>query len=959
MSFTRNLPEAPRPRRTSTARSPRNASVVRRAALIDDQCDMAEILYGGGDVGNYYTDDLENDGVGRTSPPRSGRWGRGRPSSSHEEALYAASREVAAERAAAAARAEAAAAAELSARVASAARQAARVRLISNLAKPTSSTASHRGGSAAEPPTLPAAAAPPRRPKAVAFEVSAVVDADAGADAGAPPPPPPPTRAAANTAFFRARLPSPERAQQQLAIDKGLDFSAAEAEATREYIPSRPGEHSPPSANAAAAIAAALAQSDAAALAAADAAAAAADAAAAAAAAAVDSATRRDALEYRPAPPGTYALDSAGAVGAAATASADTSIFDAAEALDEQVDSEAAATAAAAVAGIDARGRVHAEGGLLASLDDNYFQLKSGSNDAAIGGLLAAIDDGYFTSPPEDAAASLPAGTESSPARAARRAAAARVSPSRGAMRFEQGSEPFVGTFSHTRGSARVSSNVPKSSAAAFAALAGSAPRPTAISSFPTHASLWPNDLRRADASRDVMLHTWSPLDGAPAPWGPAPKPLPPRKLSPRLSAVESKIGDLVRGARAAAKASRAGAPAAASSTQVPVEASVLVAAQIPSRRSAALEQNARPLRGIPPPPPPLPPYATSSNPDAWHRQTFAGLPAVPLEALIAATREAHLRPKRPTGVAWQFGATVEAPQAHVTAVEETLASSIGLNPSQASPEGAIALATPQLRSYCYLRSSSIHFISTAAPIPPPRLNSPPRLPSALQPPVSPVGRTAKAIASAPASAPAPPPVQPSHRKAAVRSAPPAPVAQLSSVRLGSAGSDPLSLTEQLMQEDSPEVAATSDELYFASALIDEPGSSAAGGATDSMALHDSIDEGEPLDVSPQKQDAAAEEAPPQQQPETTRSVSSALASDLLREATIAEAQANRLRAAFKLFDTDGSGSISTDELSSVMTALGRSPSPRELSEMISQADLNNDGVCDFNEFCEMMRDKL
>lgn len=702
MSVTRNLPDGARPLRTSTARSSLN-TMVRRAAHIDDQCDMAEILYGGGDAGNYYTDGLD-DCVGRASPPRSGRWGRGRPSSSHEEALYAASREVAAERAAAAARAEAAAATELSARVASAARQAARVRMMSNLSKPTSATASHRGGAAVEPPTLPAAVAPTRRPKAVAFEVSAVVDANAGADAIAPPPPPPQSRAAANTAFFRARLPSPERAQQQLAIDKGLDFSASEAEATREYIPSRPGVHSPPSANAAAAIATALALSDAAALAAADAAAAAADAAAAAAAAAVDSATRHDALEYRPAPPGAYAQDSAGAPGAAA-ASADTSIFDAAEALDEQVDSKAAATAAA-VAGIDARGRVHAEGGLLASLDDNYFRLGP-PTEAAVGGLLAAIDDGYFASPPEDAAASLPAGVgSSSPARTARRAAAARVSPSRGAMRFEHGSEPFVGTFSHTRGSARVPGNVPKSSAAAFAAHASSAPRPTAISSFPTHASLWPNDLRRADASRDVMLHSWSPLDGAPAPWGPAPKPLPPRKLSPRLSAVESKIGDLVRGARAAAKASRAGLPAAASATPsapVPVVADVPVAAHIPSRRSAALEHNARPLRGIPaapPPPPPLPPYATSNNPDAWNRQTFAGLPAVPLEALIAATREAYLRPKRPTGIAWQFGDAVEAPQVQVTAAEETMASSTGLNPSQASPDGAIRDATISLRSF-------------------------------------------------------------------------------------------------------------------------------------------------------------------------------------------------------------------------------------------------------------------
>lgn len=48
---------------------------------------------------------------------------------------------------------------------------------------------------------------------------------------------------------------------------------------------------------------------------------------------------------------------------------------------------------------------------------------------------------------------------------------------------------------------------------------------------------------------------------------------------------------------------------------------------------------------------------------------------------------------------------------------------------------------------------------------------------------------------------------------------------------------------------------------------------------------------------------------------------------------------------AFKVFDTDGSGKISPAELRKVMTKLGEKLSDQEVEEMISEADMDGDGV--------------
>jgi len=67
---------------------------------------------------------------------------------------------------------------------------------------------------------------------------------------------------------------------------------------------------------------------------------------------------------------------------------------------------------------------------------------------------------------------------------------------------------------------------------------------------------------------------------------------------------------------------------------------------------------------------------------------------------------------------------------------------------------------------------------------------------------------------------------------------------------------------------------------------------------------------------------------------------------------------AHETRAAFDVFDKDGSGTISADELRQVMRSLGENLTDREIDEMIREADKDDNGTIDYEEFVQLLSPK-
>ena len=62
----------------------------------------------------------------------------------------------------------------------------------------------------------------------------------------------------------------------------------------------------------------------------------------------------------------------------------------------------------------------------------------------------------------------------------------------------------------------------------------------------------------------------------------------------------------------------------------------------------------------------------------------------------------------------------------------------------------------------------------------------------------------------------------------------------------------------------------------------------------------------------------------------------------------------NKLHTAFKMFDKDGGGSISTDEIKQVLS-FGQNLDEAVVQQIIEQVDKNGDGEISYEEFAAMM----
>ena len=67
----------------------------------------------------------------------------------------------------------------------------------------------------------------------------------------------------------------------------------------------------------------------------------------------------------------------------------------------------------------------------------------------------------------------------------------------------------------------------------------------------------------------------------------------------------------------------------------------------------------------------------------------------------------------------------------------------------------------------------------------------------------------------------------------------------------------------------------------------------------------------------------------------------------------------DEVRQAFKVFDKDGNGFITSEELGAVMANLGERLTAGELKEMMKEADTNGDGKIDYEEFVKVRRSSL
>ena len=62
------------------------------------------------------------------------------------------------------------------------------------------------------------------------------------------------------------------------------------------------------------------------------------------------------------------------------------------------------------------------------------------------------------------------------------------------------------------------------------------------------------------------------------------------------------------------------------------------------------------------------------------------------------------------------------------------------------------------------------------------------------------------------------------------------------------------------------------------------------------------------------------------------------------------------MRRAFELFDADGTGKITFDNLKRIATELGENMTDDEIHEMLNEADRDDDGMNDFGEFKRVMQ---
>ncbi|XP_038902291.1 calmodulin-like protein 11 [Benincasa hispida] len=73
----------------------------------------------------------------------------------------------------------------------------------------------------------------------------------------------------------------------------------------------------------------------------------------------------------------------------------------------------------------------------------------------------------------------------------------------------------------------------------------------------------------------------------------------------------------------------------------------------------------------------------------------------------------------------------------------------------------------------------------------------------------------------------------------------------------------------------------------------------------------------------------------------------------------LSEEQIVEFKEAFCLFDKDGDGCITIEELATVIRSLDQNPTEEELQDMIKEVDVDGNGTIEFTEFLNLMAKKI
>mmetsp|Transcript_11454 Transcript_11454/g.22481 ORF Transcript_11454/g.22481 Transcript_11454/m.22481 type:complete len:150 (-) Transcript_11454:332-781(-) len=73
----------------------------------------------------------------------------------------------------------------------------------------------------------------------------------------------------------------------------------------------------------------------------------------------------------------------------------------------------------------------------------------------------------------------------------------------------------------------------------------------------------------------------------------------------------------------------------------------------------------------------------------------------------------------------------------------------------------------------------------------------------------------------------------------------------------------------------------------------------------------------------------------------------------------LSEQQRKQALAAFKYFDRNHDDTISAQELGTALRAIGLNPTEQEVQDLLTSADINSDGVLNFEEFSKLYYSKM